>query len=112
VPGRYEISYWHFTAGTHDIDVLKGGGRLVLDLAKDHTVTGEFFIPAGVSPEKHEDAEDMAGTWRLDQGVVRFEQAADTYIRFVDWSIGDGKLESRVANGPWDIHTILRKIGS
>lgn len=89
--------------------MLAAGGHLTLALHADGTTDGEFYIPAGAAPEPQEQRVSMAGTWRLEEGVVRFTMDGDTYVRFVDWQVGDGTLSTSFANGGWTVSTVLHR---
>jgi len=92
---------------THDL--IAGGGHFDLVMAPDGTTSGEFFIPAGVSPEPSEQLVSMAGSWTQVGNVVTFEMPGDTYVRFVDWSVSGRELFTEFVNGGFTVTTRLQR---
>jgi hypothetical protein len=109
VPGEYRAVEWKVVSSTMTFDLLGGGGHLDLDLHEDGTTSGEFFIPAGVSPEPQLQRVSMAGTWSFGAGVVRFDMPGDTYVRFVDWQVEGRELFTEFSNGGLVLTTRLRR---
>jgi hypothetical protein len=109
VPGDYRAVEWKVVTSTTTFDLLDGGGHLDLALHEDGTTSGEFFIPAGVSPEPQLQRVSMAGTWSFESGVVRFEMPGDTYVRFVDWQSAGRELFTEFSNGGLVLTTRLRR---
>jgi len=109
VAGSYAATEWTITSVVADYDVLALGGHLTLVLHADSTTDGEFYIPAGAAPEPQEQRVSMAGRWSLEGGVVRFTMDGDTYVRFVDWEVGDRTLSTEFMNGGWTVRTVLRR---
>lgn len=118
VAGSYEAAEWVITTDTGSWDLLAGGGHLRITLNADGTTTGEYFIPAGVSPAPGRQSEDgpvdaridLAGTWSLEGDVVTFDHPTDTYLKFVDWEVVQpGELFNVHVNGPYTFRTDLRR---
>lgn len=109
VVGSYVAMEWTIVSSTTTHDLIAGGGHLDLALASDGTTTGEFFIPAGVSPEPREQRVSMAGTWSQDGDIVTFSMPGDTYVRFVDWTVSGRQLTSQFVNGGFTLTTRLRR---
>lgn len=109
VPGEYQAVEWRVVSSTTTFDLLGGGGHLDLTLREDGTTSGEFFIPAGVSPEPQLQRVSMAGTWSFESGIVRFEMPGDTYVRFVDWQAAGRELFTEFSNGGLVLTTRLRR---
>ncbi len=84
-------------------------GHFDLVMAPDGTTSGEFFIPAGVSPEPSEQLVSMAGSWTQVGNVVTFEMPGDTYVRFVDWSVSGRELFTEFVNGGFTVTTRLQR---
>lgn len=119
VAGSYEAVEWIIRTDTDSWDLLEGGGHLRITLKPDGTTTGEYFIPAGVSPAPGRQPPDggevdrridLAGTWTLENDVVTFDHPTDTYLRFVDWEITQpGELFNVHVNGPYAFRTVLER---
>jgi hypothetical protein len=90
VAGTYVATVLH---GPGD-DILAEGGSLTLVLDASGSVTGSFFVPASLGGPT---TLDMAGTFSLTGSTVRFSQAADSFVRDVDWIWDDDSLEAN-----WD----------
>jgi hypothetical protein len=41
--------------------------------------------------------------------VVNFEMEGDTFVRFVEWQCGAGRLENEFTIGPYTTRTVLRR---
>ena len=107
VAGEYEAGgsfgalTFRTTEGNEQIDWRAAGAILTLELSASGTVTGRLHIPVVAGHEDYFEAEDvergymeadMAGTWTLANGVVRFEQDADSFIRDLEFTYNDGVL--------------------
>lgn len=91
------------TEGDLIVDWLAEGARFSIDLAPRGTTAGELYIPISdkVSAEEYFEPEDIArgyyqadltGTWSLDGQIIRFDHAADTFVRDMDFLYNDGTL--------------------
>jgi hypothetical protein len=119
VAGSYEAAEWIITTDADSWDLLEGGGHLRITLNPDGTTTGEYFIPAGVSPAPGRQPPDggevdrrvdLAGTWTFDGDVVTFDHPTDTYLKFVDWEVVQpGELFNVHVNGGYTFRTDLRR---
>ena len=107
--GAYEAVDWTIVSATASYDILALGGHLAITLHTDGTTDGEFYIPAGASPEPQEQRVSMVGSWRLEDGVVRFTMEGDTYVRFVDWKPDGRTLSTTFMNGGFTVTTVLRR---
>ena len=66
-------------------DEIAAGGTLTLTLASDGMTSGHLHMAAfGANPAI--DA-DMAGTWSMTGKVVTFTQAADTFVRNMEFTV-------------------------
>jgi len=72
-------------------DWLAAGATLNLTLALDGTMSGHLFLPGGAPGGGDLDA-DMAGTWLLTGNVIQFGQAAQTFVRDIDYSAGPDRI--------------------
>jgi hypothetical protein len=85
-------SYLLTTAsGGEVVDWLEQGASISLQLLTDGTTTGRVFAPGGAEDGGDFD-EDLAGTWTIAGGVVRFSHDADTFLRDMDFAFDDGTL--------------------
>lgn len=92
-------------------DLLDEGGSLTITLAADGTTTGALFLP-GVGEGGSDINASMTGTWTLDQdnGIVTFDQAADTYVRDAEWTVEGDRLESTLSLADDDfVTTVLER---
>ena len=72
-------------------DWLAAGAMLNLNLTVDGKMTGHLFLPGSVTGNGDFDA-DMAGTWLLAGSVIQFGQAAQTFVREIDYSAGPDRI--------------------
>lgn len=71
------------------VDVLAAGGSLFLIL-DDGQVSGSLSIPEAAGGPL---SANMAGTYEVDGAVVRFTQAADTFVRDAVWTWSGDVME-------------------
>jgi hypothetical protein len=108
--GAYEATTWTMASDIGTFDLLASGSYLTLELRVDGTTAGTFHTEADAAPGVTDRTVDLAGTWSLGTGdVVTFAMDGDTYVRFVDWQYGAGRLESEFSIGGWTTATILRR---
>ena len=108
--GRYDAVTWTITGASETIDMLAEGSHFLIELRADGTTDGEFFTPEGAAPEPAERRVSLAGTWSLMLGnVVNFEMEGDTFVRFVEWQYGAGRLENEFTIGQYSTRTVLRR---
>lgn len=91
VAGAYFATSFTTTTGGQTTDELAAGADIFILLNPDGSTTGELFIPEG-----NENGSDliasMNGTWSLSGNTVTFEQAADTFMRDMEFTVEDGTL--------------------
>ena len=85
----YAAIAWMITEAGVETNALQAGGTLDLELTEDLRVSGTLFMPAAINNGADLTA-DMAGTYTIDQGILRFAQTADTFVRNVAWDV-DGQ---------------------
>lgn len=108
--GTYEATSWTMASDLGTFDLLASGSYLTLELRADGTTAGTFHTEADAAPGVTDRTVDLAGTWDLGAGdVVTFTMDGDTYVRFVDWQYGAGRLESAFSIGGWTTNTVLRR---
>ena len=108
--GRYAAIIWTISSPAETIDMLAEGSHLWIELRSDGTTDGEFFTPEGAAPEPAERRVSLAGRWSVTSDyVVTFEMEGDTFVRFVEWQYGAGRLENEFTIGPYTTRTVLRR---
>ena len=100
VVGTYLATTFQVTpAGQSAINVLTQGGTLGLNLASNPTVANSYIVagtvvlPAAVTGGAPLTA-SLAGTAVSASSVVRFTQAADTFVRNLTFTLVDNRLEA------------------
>ena len=104
--GTYTATTFTTTAGGAMVNQLAGGASLRLVLAADATVTGRLFIPDADEGGGDLDA-SMAGTWSLRDGVVRFAQTADTFVRNMPFQADGSTLRGDATFGGTTVRVVL-----
>jgi hypothetical protein len=100
--GTYSATSFTVVRDGVSTDVLEAGGSLTIVLASSGTTSGTLVVPASVTEEEPINA-SMAGTFTLEDDVITFVQAEDTFVRDVDW-IADG--DTIVGTGTFGTETI------
>jgi hypothetical protein len=77
--------------GQAPVNVLSQGGSLTLTLASDKSVTGTLHLPASATGAEPLTV-TMNGTVTMSGSTVEFQQAADTFVRDLTWSVGTNAL--------------------
>lgn len=77
------------TAGA--IDWIDAGGSLTLTLSANGSLSGRLFLPGGAAGGGDLD-EDMAGNWSLIGHTISFGQAAQTFVREMDFTAGQDRI--------------------
>jgi len=70
---------------------IAAGGTLTLTLSSDGSMSGRLFLPGGGASGGDLDA-DMAGSWLLVGHTVTFGQAAETFVRQLDFVADKDRL--------------------
>jgi len=68
------------------IDVLSAGGSLTVTVNADKSVSGTLHVPANVLGSEF--TTSMAGTLVVGGGGVEFQQAANSFVRALTWTVG------------------------
>ena len=89
-------------------DVLAAGGSLQLNLAASGATTGQLFVPASITGGSDLTA-SMAGTFRLSGRTVQFEQAADTFVRDMDFAVVGNTLRGAGTFGGAVVTVVLTR---
>ena len=77
--------------GQAPVDVLAAGGSFNISLFSDSTTTGTLIVPASANNGVAINA-SMAGTFIRVGNTVTFDQAADTFVRDMDFTISGRAL--------------------
>jgi hypothetical protein len=77
------------TAGA--IDWIDAGGSLTLTLSANGSLSGRLFLPGGAAGGGDLD-EDMAGNWFLIGHTISFGQAAQTFVRDMDFTADQDRI--------------------
>lgn len=75
----------HTVSGDVTEDWLAAGASILLNLHGDGTTTGRFLAP-GAGEDGEDMDEDLTGSWTLNQGQVKLEHDADTFLRDLDFT--------------------------
>lgn len=92
VAGPYVASVFTVRQGSGPtVDLLARGASIDVTLSASGGVTGQLVVPG--TPEFGTGlTADLAGTYTISGNTLRFSQSADTFIRDIDWTIGDNVL--------------------
>ncbi len=108
--GRYEAVTWTISGLGETIDMLAEGSHIWIELRADGTTDGEFYTPEGAAPEPAERRISLEGSWSVTpDDVVTFDMEGDTFLRFVEWQYGAGRLENEFTIGQYTTRTVLRR---
>jgi hypothetical protein len=90
--GAYTATTFRVTpAGESEIDVLAEGGSLSITIGTNFTTTGSLVLPASVTGDEALQ-ESMAGVADREGNGVQFVQTADTFVRDLNWTVGDDTI--------------------
>ena len=92
VAGAYTATTFRATpTGLSEIDVLAQGGSLVITIGPDNTTVGTLSLPAVVTGDVALQA-SMVGTAEVNGSGVTFDQAADTFVRDLNWTFSNNVI--------------------
>ena len=89
--GTYAASQIVTADASGFVDWIDVGGTLSLTLSADGKTSGRLFLPGGAAGGADLDA-DMAGTWLLVGHTIQFGQAAETFVRAIDFNAGQNRI--------------------
>jgi hypothetical protein len=93
IAGSYTATTFLVTpTGQSAMNILTQGGSLTIAIANDNSTTGTLFIPASANAGTAFTA-SMAGTAVQTGSTVHFTQSADSFVRNLTFSVGDGVLQ-------------------
>lgn len=99
IQGSYSATTFTLTpTGQAPVNVLTSGGSLTLNLAAGGSSSGQLVIPAGLNGGTALTA-SMAGTFALSGTTVTFDQAADTFVRDMDFTVSGRTLQGSATFG-------------
>ena len=87
--GNYTATQWVTTGGSGQTNQIVAGSTLSITLNSNGSTTGHLHLAAAGSNPAFD--ADMAGTWAQVGSTVTFGQAADTFVRDMQFAV--------VANG-------------
>ena len=105
----YGAVMWTITEAGVETDALAAGATLDLELTEDNRVSGTLFMPAAINNGVDLTA-DMSGTYTIVQGILRFTQTADTFVRDVAWNVDGRMLTADEAVDGTDVLVELRAL--
>ncbi len=109
VAGSYSASTFTYRTDAGTTDLLAAGAVVSIDLAEDGTTTGEIFVEDGGEGGGDLEA-DLAGTWTLEGSTVTFDQAADTFIRDLEFTADEDVLDGEDTFDDVTIRLVLTKV--
>ena len=89
-------------------DQIARGSSLDLSLDASGVTGGRLFVPQGGEDGGDFDA-DLTGTWTLEGNMVAFSHNADTFVRDMPFTYGDGRLWGDKTFGATRIRVVLKK---
>ncbi len=92
VAGSYQASSLTGTQSGITVNLLSLGASVEMVLNEDFTTTGRVFAP-GLDEGGQDLDVDLAGTWTLQGETVTFNQAGDTFIRGIPFTVRRNRLE-------------------
>jgi hypothetical protein len=85
VVGHYTANRFLAVQGTDTMDILAAGGTVTLDLASDHTTTGQLFAPPEFAGGQDYTV-DLRGTWGFLGTTVYLVHQPDTFLTAMRFS--------------------------
>jgi hypothetical protein len=92
VAGSYQASSLTGTQSGITVNLLSLGASVAIVLNENGTTTGRVFAP-GLDDGGQDLDVDLAGTWSLQGETVTFNQAGDSFIRDVPFTVGRNRLQ-------------------
>lgn len=90
--GSYRATTFRVTpSGQAATDVLAQSGSLTITIGTDNATSGSLVLPASVTGGTAL-TENMAGTAVRTGNAVQFQQAADTFVRDLTWTVSGNAL--------------------
>jgi len=108
VAGAYQATTFTFDGGSGPTDLLAIGASVTITFAPDGTTSGRMLVPGVAAGGEDLDA-DLAGTWTLSGTTVTFDQAADTFMRDVQFTAEPSRLRAQGTFGEEVVVLVLTK---
>jgi hypothetical protein len=82
-----------YTGSSEPQDALELGASLEIVLTAEGTTSGTFFVPAVLTEDGvDDDVFDLTGTYSISGNTLTFPGPANSFIRDLPWTIGNGTL--------------------
>ena len=107
VAGTYSLARLTAIYGSASTEWVARGGTMTITLDTNGTTPGRLFLPGADESGADFDV-DMAGTWTLD-GVVVFNQSADSFVRDAQWIVQRSRLTGDHTVGDDRVIAVLTK---
>jgi hypothetical protein len=92
--GTYQATEFNVTLNGATTNLLAGGASVTLELRSGGATAGRFVLPVTPGVQTTPVDDDLAGTFTLQNGVVRLTQQADTYIKDFLFVAADNQLRA------------------
>jgi len=109
VAGAYSAASFTVTEGSTTTDWLDAGATVTMILDAEGDVSGQLFVPGG-NDDGSDLVANLAGTWTLDGQIVTFDQAADTFIRDMSFTVTGNALVGDETFGTTHVQLTLTKV--
>ena len=111
--GVYQAVEFTIVLNGTPTNLLANGASVTLELKTDGTTEGRFVLPVTPGVQTTPVDDDLAGTYTLQNGIVRLDQDADTYLRDFLFVAAENELRaSQVISTPTiqgNLRLVLRK---
>lgn len=108
IPGTYTATTLTVEEGGTTQDLLSQGASITITLTSIGATEGELFIPEGAEGGLDLEA-DLTGTWRLEDSRLRFNQAADTFLRDMFFDVDGRRLSGEETFGDATVRLVLTR---
>ena len=108
VAGDYRLQSLVTMNGGDWTDWRAAGATFTISLAPNGTTSGHLFIP-GSNGRGSDFSVDMAGTWALNDETVTFMQAADSFVPYMAFDVGENRLSGDLTSGHGRVIAVLKK---
>jgi hypothetical protein len=99
-----------FAGSTVVVDALELGTALEIVLTPQGTTTGTLIVPAVLTEDGiDEDVIDLTGTYAISGNTLTFQGQGDSFIRDVQWTIGNGTLTASRTDAKGTIEVTLTR---
>lgn len=106
--GQYTATTFTVTQGGSTTNVLQAGGSLTMRLTSTGGTSGRLVVPASVSGGSALDA-SMDGSYTFSNGLVTFQQSADTFVRDMVFTAAGNTLSATQTFSGTTINIVLAR---